>query len=40
MLDSDGSSMVFNNAFDASSVKDLRGGKITTLLISKSETID
>ena len=31
ILDSDGSSIVFSNAFDASSVKDLKGGKITTL---------
>ena len=28
--------MVFNNAFDASSVKDLRGGKITTLYLPSS----
>ena len=31
ILDSDGSSRVFNNAFDASSVRDLSGGKINIL---------
>merc|ERR1711991_398212 len=29
----DGSSMVFKSAFDASSVKDFRGGKMTTLYL-------
>ena len=38
MLDSEGSSNVFNNAFDASSVRDFTGGNITILYFPSTGT--
>jgi hypothetical protein len=38
MLDSEGSSNVFSNAFDASSVRDFTGGNITILYLPSTGT--